>query len=157
MDDRMGKQGSRRSSAACDSRSGPRPAKTTQQPFEIYRGFALLIKRVAVPAVVVRHLRVRHRCRNTLPDVSKDLPPCLAMVFWMLFEPDRHTSCLPASPKSTTCGSLGMPSCGVAAFIAAFNVDLNSSSVSPHGIVVSFSACTNTSCRREQRSSPRSA
>jgi len=86
-----------------------------------------------------------------------DLPPCLAIVLEIVFVPERHTSFLPASPKSTTCGSLGMPSCGGAASIAAFSVDLNNSSVSTHGIVVSFSAWANTSCRREQLSDQRSA
>jgi hypothetical protein len=43
-----------------------------------------------------------------------------------------------------------MPSCGDAASTAAFRVDLKSSSVSTQGMVVSFSACTNTSWRLGQ-------
>jgi hypothetical protein len=111
-----------------------------------------------MPVVVVQRKnpeRLPQRAQRALwvPHLGSGirLPPCLAIVFWMHLEPDCQISCRPASPKSTTLRFLGTPSCGDAASTAALSVDLNNSSVSTHGIVVSFSACTNTSWRCAQR------
>lgn len=77
------------------------------------------------------------------------VPPCLAIILVMQRGPRRQTSCLPASPRSTTRRSNSVLLSGSVASLAALIVDWKSASVSSHGIVESSSACTSTKRSRE--------